>query len=391
MLSQKNIDIVKTTIPVLEENGVILTKHFYTRMFLHNPEVKSFFNLSRQKNSSQSEALAAAILAFAKNIDNLDVLGQTVELIAQKHASLQVKSQHYPIVGSNLIESIKEVLNLKDSDEVITAWKEAYNVLARILIQREASIYDNNLEQFGWSGFREFEVVKKEAESINACSFYFKNTSFKKYNFKPGQYITVRFPYQDTTTMRNYSISSATGEDYLRITVKKEQEGFISQYLFNNVNQGNKIEIAPPCGEFFLDLEQKDDTPLVFISAGIGITPLMSMLLSELKTTNQRRILFVCGKKSQDEHPFADLLMKLSQENSRLETIFFYENIEQSYARKGFIDLNIIKQDLGKDFNKSRYFFCGPKDFMLGIQNKLLNSGINSENIKFEFFGSKTA
>lgn len=67
MLSQKTVDTIKATIPVLEENGVALTKHFYNRMFEHNPEVKKFFNLSRQKNSNQPEALAAAILAYARN------------------------------------------------------------------------------------------------------------------------------------------------------------------------------------------------------------------------------------------------------------------------------------------------------------------------------------
>lgn len=248
-----------------------------------------------------------------RNIDNLDALGQAVELIAQKHASLQVKAEYYPIVGTNLIESIKELLNLSDNDDIIIAWTEAYNLLAEILINREKNIYTEKLEQYGWNDFKEFNVVKKEKESINTYSFYLKNDSIKKFNFKPGQYITVRFPYENTTTMRNYSISSATDENYLRITVKREQNGNISQHFFNDINVGDTIEIAPPSGEFFLDLEQKSYAPLVFISAGIGITPLISMLLSELKTNNTRRIVFICGKKSKLEHPFADLLKKINK------------------------------------------------------------------------------
>ena len=188
MLSQKNIDTIKLTVPILEENGVALTKHFYKRMFLHNQEVKKFFNLSRQQNSSQPEALAAAILAYARNIENLEILGTTVELIAQEHASLQIK--HYPIVGTNLIESIKEILNLSDTDDVVIAWAEAYNLLAEIFINCEKGIYKENLQHYGWDNFKEFEAVKKENESINACSFYLKNNSFNEFDFKPGQYIT---------------------------------------------------------------------------------------------------------------------------------------------------------------------------------------------------------
>ena len=174
--------------------------------------------------------------------------------------------------------------------------------------------------------------------------------------------------------MRNYSISFATGGDYLRITVKKEERGYVSQYLFDEIKVGYKIDVAPPCGEFFLETNRNLDKPLVLISAGIGITPLMSMLLSELKTDNQRKIFFVCGKKSRKEHPFADLLEKLTKENSRLETIFFYENIAGTNAKQGFVCLDMVGEYL-KDDKINSQFFCGPKDFMLSIHEKLLKNG----------------
>jgi nitric oxide dioxygenase len=110
MLSQRTIDIVKATAPVLEEHGETLTQHFYKRMFSHNPEVAPLFNPAHQRAGSQQKALAAAICAYAANIDNLEVLGGAVELIAQKHASLRILPEHYPIVGENLLSSIREVL-----------------------------------------------------------------------------------------------------------------------------------------------------------------------------------------------------------------------------------------------------------------------------------------
>ena len=89
MLSEQTIAIVKSTAPVLEQHGEALTKHFYKRMFSHNPEVAPLFNPANQFAGSQQRALAAAICAYAANIDNLEVLGGAVELIAQKHSSLQ--------------------------------------------------------------------------------------------------------------------------------------------------------------------------------------------------------------------------------------------------------------------------------------------------------------
>ena len=110
--------------------------------------------------------MAGAICAYSANIDNLEALGGAVELIAQKHASLQIKPEHYPIVGENLLESIREVLGEGATDEIINAWAEAYGFLADILIGREEQIYSENAAMpGGWEGFKPFKVIKKESES----------------------------------------------------------------------------------------------------------------------------------------------------------------------------------------------------------------------------------
>src|SRR3954451_6953660 len=157
MLNERTIAIVKSTAPILDQQGETLTHHFYKRMFLHNPEVAPFFNPANQTSGRQQRALAGAITAYAANIDNLEVLGSAVELIAQKHASLQIKPEHYPIVGSNLLASIREVLGEGATDEVIEAWGDAYGFLADVLIGRERQIYHENRDRpHGWQGFKAF-------------------------------------------------------------------------------------------------------------------------------------------------------------------------------------------------------------------------------------------
>ena len=173
MLNERTIAIVKSTAPILEQQGETLTRHFYKRMFSHNPEVAPFFNPANQTSGRQQRALAGAITAYAANIDNLEVLGGAVELIAQKHASLLIKPEHYPIVGENLLASIREVLGEGATDEVIHAWAEAYGFLAEILIGRERQIYQENAKKpGGWEGFKPFRVIRKEKESSNIASFY---------------------------------------------------------------------------------------------------------------------------------------------------------------------------------------------------------------------------
>lgn len=141
MLSQKTIDIVKSTVPALKEHGIEITTVFYKTMFKNNPEVKEMFNMENQESRSQPKALAMTVLAAAQNIDNLGVLLPAVKKIGQVHVNTKVKPEHYPIVGKNLLLAIKEVLGDGATDEVIEAWGEAYGVIAQVFIDVEKEIY----------------------------------------------------------------------------------------------------------------------------------------------------------------------------------------------------------------------------------------------------------
>lgn len=141
MLNQNTIDIVKSTVPVLRTHGVEITKTFYTRMFAANPEVKAMFDMGKQESGAQPQALANVVLAAAQNIDNLSILLPAVQKIAQIHVNLNVKPEHYPVVGTNLLEAIKIVLGNAATDEIITAWGEAYGVIAQVFIDVETELY----------------------------------------------------------------------------------------------------------------------------------------------------------------------------------------------------------------------------------------------------------
>ena len=169
MLSQKTIDIVKATAPLLAETGPKLTAHFYDRLFTHNPELKDIFNMSNQRNGDQREALFNAICAYATNIDNLPALLGAVEKIAHKHTSFLITEAQYQVVGTHLLATIDELFS--PGQEVLDAWAEAYGVLANVFIQREEQIYQEKETQTGgWRGLREFELIAKQPESENICT-----------------------------------------------------------------------------------------------------------------------------------------------------------------------------------------------------------------------------
>lgn len=191
MLDTRTIATVKASAPAIAELGPALTRHFYHRMLTHHPELKNVFNASNQRNGAQSSALFNAVLAYAQHIDNLPALSAAVELIAQKHASLLIRADQYPIVGKYLLEAIETLLN--PGSEVLTAWEKAYGVLADIFISREAEIYRTSEHiEGGWQGIRPFRLCHKQVESERITSFVFEPVDGHPVaRYQPGQYLSV--------------------------------------------------------------------------------------------------------------------------------------------------------------------------------------------------------
>src|SRR6478735_7936039 len=140
-LSPATVAIIKATVPALEAHGLTITKRMYERLF-QNAEIRDLFNQSHHgETGSQPKALAQAVLAYARNIDNLSALAPAVERIAQKHVGLNILPEHYPHVAEALLGAIKDVLGDAATHEILAAWGEAYWFLAHVLIGRETAIY----------------------------------------------------------------------------------------------------------------------------------------------------------------------------------------------------------------------------------------------------------
>ena len=139
-LSAETIAIVKSTAPALQKHGLEITQRMYERLFA-DPDIKSLFDQAAQASGEQPRRLAGAILAFAQNVDKLDVLAPAIERIASRHVETHIKPAHYPAVANALLPAIEDILGDAATAEVLTAWGEAYWFLADVLIAREAEVY----------------------------------------------------------------------------------------------------------------------------------------------------------------------------------------------------------------------------------------------------------
>ncbi|WP_158736004.1 NO-inducible flavohemoprotein [Alteribacillus sp. YIM 98480] len=397
-LHPKTIETVKATAPILEARGEEITTHFYKRMFERNPELLNVFNQTNQKKGRQPQALANSVLAAAKNIDQLENILPVVKQIAHKHRSLQIKPEQYPIVGENLLAAMKEVLGDAATDDVLSAWEEAYGVIADVFISVEQKMYEEAAQQSGgWDGFRAFTVDKKVPESDVITSFYLRPRDGGSLpSFEPGQYITVKaeIPGEEFLHLRQYSLSDAPNKDYFRISVKREEgsdllpEGIVSHYLHRSVNEGDVLELTAPAGDFYL---QPSDRPVVLISGGVGLTPLMSMF-NTLVDENRRPVTFIQAAQSSAHHAMHAATAKAAGECDNVSYHVCYDvvteedNADPYIQKQGRIDKEWLASLLPKE--EADYYFCGPFPFLQAVNQMLKNDfNISEERMHFEFFG----
>jgi nitric oxide dioxygenase len=282
MLSQKSRPYIEASVPVLREHGVTITRTFYSNMFAEFPEFTHLFNMGNQANGSQQQSLASAVFAYAVNIDNADALTPVISRIAHKHASVGITADHYPIVGRHLLGAIKQTLGDAATPELIDAWAEAYGLLADTLIDAEKKLYSERQTQPGDLTPMTVTEVKVQTDLVTSFKLEPANGVLVP-NFKPGQYITVAVNLPDgQRQLRQYSLSDAPGQGWLRISVKREPAGKetpagrVSNWLHDNLREGGVLQVTPPFGDFAPDTEGAD--PIVLLSAGIGITPMISAL-----------------------------------------------------------------------------------------------------------------
>jgi nitric oxide dioxygenase len=391
-LSDTTIHLVKATVPALQEHGLAVTRRMYERMF-QNPDIRDLFNQSHHgETGSQPKALAAAVLAYAQNIDNLGALAPAVERIAQKHVGLNILPEHYPHVAEALLGAIKDVLGEAATDEILAAWGEAYWFLAHVLIGRETAIYGSHAAApGGWTGWRTFKIDGRTRESEIITSFILRpEDGGRVLRHQPGQYLTfwIDIPGQHPLK-RNYSISSAPSDEAYRISVKREPNGIASNWLHDHAQEGQVLKVAPPAGEFFLN--EESPRPVVLLSGGVGLTPMMSMLETIASEHPNVQVQYVHGTLNGSTHAMKEHVRSLAQAHRNIVATTFYvepraeDRQGQDYDHAGLISVDWLQANT--PLGDADFYLCGPRPFLRAFVSGLALAGVRSDRIHYEFFG----
>ena len=407
-LSYQQSKMVRATIPALKEHGEHITSIFYRNMLAAHPELHNIFNDVNLANGRQPRALTAMILRFASNLNDISELIPRFERVCHKHCSLGISPGHYEIVGKYLIDAFGEVLGPSMTKEVRVAWTKAYWVLARMLISREDQMYRGF--DPSWKGWRKFKIVKKVHETDTVFSFYLAPRDGRALPpFIPGQYVSMRFdvPSMGCSQPRQYALSDSPKAKYYRITVKRDRgtqvkkagmvmninPGLVSNILVDDKEVGDEVEVSHPAGEIFLDAHVPSSVPLVLISAGVGIAPVISMLNFVAETQPTRPVSFVHG--SQREMPFEDHVRRLKAERPNISLNIFKSRLAEAdligvnYDYDARVDLAAVGgSDLYLNHGSAEYYICGPEQFMVEMTDYLVLQGVSLGRVKFSPFST---
>ena len=396
-LSDQTIDLIKATVPALEQAGTAVTDRMYQLLF-QDAEVKDLFNQSHQGGGAQSRALTGAILAYARNIDNLGVLAGPVERITQKHVGLNILPRHYPYVGKALLGAIKDVMGDAATEPVLQAWEEAYWFLADLLMAREASIYSRLAGAHGgWNGWRDFTVESSTPESEIIRSFVLVPADGGPVmRHRPGQYLTFDLEIPGHGRLkRNYSISSGPQDRAYRVSVKREAPpevpaGIASGWLHDHATPGTTLRVAPPAGEFYLTDDH--DAPVVLLSGGVGLTPMVSMLEHIAASGDRRPTWFVHGAENGRVHAMRDRVRELAATPGSEITVRTFYNAPEPVDQQArdFDEQGLISGDWlahHTPIDDAQYFLCGPRPFLRAMVGGLARNGVPLDRIRYEFFG----
>jgi ferredoxin-NADP reductase/MOSC domain-containing protein YiiM len=243
----------------------------------------------------------------------------------------------------------------------------------------------------GWQGFRSFRVARKTRESATVTSVVLEPANGQPLaDALPGQFIVLRLGgASGLHLMRSYSLSGAPGALSYRISVKREPQGAASSYIDDKLHVGDRVDASAARGSFTL---KPGNTPVVLLSAGIGVTPVLAMLHAEAAEASTREIWWLYGTRSGREHPFAEetraLLGKLVHSHSHIcySAPDSQDQLNANFDTRGRLDRRVL-ESLRLPGN-SDYYICGPSNFMRDITAGLHALGVEPDQIHTEIFGT---
>jgi nitric oxide dioxygenase len=393
VLSDRSRPVIEATLPVVADNIRAIAQRFYEHLLGEHPELlDGVFNRGNQAQGTQQVALAGSVAAFASALVKTpeQLPEQLLSRIAHKHVSLSIRPDQYAVVHEHLFRAIVEVLGAAVTPQVAAAWEEVYWLMAYALIHQERGLYSARgvRPETVW---REWRVVERVQETDDVVTFRVGRIDDRLVKTSlPGQYVTVQVPMADGVRQpRQYSLTRADDGRHRQFSVKRvhgdgRPDGEVSTLLCTSVQVGDTLTLSLPFGDVVLDDAGR---PVVFVSAGIGITPMAGML-SHLAAAGSHLPITVLH--ADVEEPSFALRQQVLYDVRRLDDARMYVWYETGAETALPVDgVFAGRMNLGAVSlpDNALYYLCGPIPFMQAVRNDLLDRGVAPRDVQYEVFG----
>jgi len=285
----------------------------------------------------------------------------------------------------------------------IPALSQGWRSSFLVLLKQQASVggvegnpgLANEEQAPAWPGFKQMRVAHIRKESDSVTSFVLAPIDGQPLAvFQPGQFVVLRLHIEldKPPILRSYSLSDVPGADHFRISVKAESNGIGSSFLCTRTQEGDVLDVSAPRGSFIL---QSGETPVVLIGAGVGATPVMSMLHALVAESSRREVWWIYGARNSVEHSFAEESRSLLDQLSRGRSYVVYsrpaatDQLKRDFDASGHIDAPLLER-IGVS-SKSDFYLCGPSSFLQSMRDGLRDWGVLAENVHTEVFGALEA
>ncbi|MFD7079076.1 globin domain-containing protein [Streptomyces sp. NPDC059918] len=396
MLSEYSARTLRETLPAVTQALPVISRRFYDLLFADHPALlRDVFNRSRHATGEQPAALAAAIAEFAAHLvrDPSALPEAMLSRIAHRHASVGVRPEQYSLVHEYLFRAIVEVLGDAATPEVAAAWDETYWLMAERLGAAESDARTAAGLPAGplSSSWREWVVVDRVEATGQVTTFRLVPADGGPAPvFRPGQYTSLRVSLPDERWQtRQYSLTGPPDSDTWTISVKRVQsaqgpDGEVSHHLHLNVPVGARVELSPPFGDFVLPALPG---PLLLVSAGIGVTPVLALLRQLAGSDHQDPVTVVHADRSPRTHVGRDEHQALVDALPSGTAHFWYTEPQHGHhvERLGRPDLDSLPVPC-----RTHVYVSGPPSFVTDVRTRLQDRGTPPEDIHYEVFGADT-
>lgn len=392
VLEDHHAAMIAATLPLVGARIDDITSEFYRGLFAEHPELlRNLFNRGNQAQGAQQRALAASIATFATHLID-PALPHPVELLSRighKHASLGITADQYQVVHTHLFAAIVEVLGAETvTADVAAAWDRVYWMMAETLIALERNLYTESGVDVG-DVIRRARVTERFDDPSGSVVLTVAAVSGEFPKFIPGQYVSVGVTLPDgARQLRQYSLINTPGTGDLTFAIRPVAAGpalpagEVSTHIVEQVAVGDMLDVSLPFGD--LPVDELGSRPLVLVSAGIGITPMIGMLEHLVIHAPACPVRVLHADQSPLSHPLRDRQQKLVSQLIEGSIDIWYEDRGDATGPRihdGYLQIPRIAIE-----DEAEVYICGSNGFVQSARNQLITAGAAPQRLHCELF-----